>query len=288
MIWNAEKLLRNKEKAMKKIAKETSWGDLYPVLKATKDDDIRRLLVKRLHDLNPDSMHQIYIEWRNDDVIREAIFDVTDDEGTLFRMATNPRKCPEAVDRLKRQDHLVSVINQFREQKNEEYALRALRRIEDPALLRQLAADRYQSDGVRRECVRRLSESPEEVYRMAVSGEGCLPAVDLLDQEFLLRLAMDKDADPYIRSDVVQRIEDEEQIFRIGEAARAQGSLPVLKAAAGRLSDPKRRCALGIHNFVPEGKEYAEHCGDTRFVYQDLRCTVCGKVHQDLVESYKF
>ena len=288
MIWNVEKLLRNKEKAMRKIAREKSWGDLYRVLQAAKDDDIKRLLVERMHELRPEYIYDIYLAWRNDAVVREAIFKVTDDEATLFRMATFDVKCTEALDRLKWPEHLIAVVKQFHTRESEEYALRALRRIEDRAALRQFADDRYQSAGVRRECVRRLAESQEDIYRMTAAGEGCLPAVELLDQEHLIRLAQDKAVEQYIRVDAVERIDDEEQLYGIGEAARSQGDGEVLKAAAGRLSDPKRRCALGVHEWAPVGKQYSEQNGDTRYIYQDLRCAVCGKTVQDMVDDYKF
>ena len=288
MIWNAEKLLQDKEKAIRKIAKENSWGDLYNLLKAAKDDDVRRLLVQRMHALNPGGMYDVWLAWRDDAAVRGAIFDVTDDEAALFRMAVHPDTCPEAVDRLKWQEHLVAVVKQFRGGKSEEYALRALRRIEDRAALRQFADDRFQSDGVRRECVRRLAASQEDVCRMAAAGEGCLPALDLLDREHLIRLAGDRAVPSGVRVGAVERIGDEEQVFRIGEAARSQGDGEVLKAAARCQSDPKRRCALGVHDFVPVGETYGRQDGDTRYVCRDLRCAVCGIVVQDTADEYKF
>lgn len=288
MILNAEKLLQNKEKAMRKITGEKNAGDLYGVLKAAKDDDIRRLTVERIHELRPGSMYDLYLTWGNDAVIRETILRVTDDEQTLFRIAMHPGTCPEAVDRLKWQEHLIAVVRQFGNPDTREYALRALRRIEDRTALRQLAEDPFRPDSVRRECVRLLAESQEDICRMAAEGEGCLPALELLDQEHLIRLARDKTVRPEIRTEAAGRVDDEEELFGIGETARSQGNGEVLKAAAGRLSDPKRRCALGVHDFVPAGKQYGGQNGDWRYIYQDMRCTVCGETVKKTVNDYRF
>ena len=51
MILNPDRLLRNKEKALKKIAREKSYGDVRQLLDRTQDDDIRRAVATRMIEL---------------------------------------------------------------------------------------------------------------------------------------------------------------------------------------------------------------------------------------------
>lgn len=327
MILNPDRLLRNKEKALKKIAREKSYGDVRQLLDRTQDDDIRRAVATRMIELRPDAAMALVLN-PNEAVGRVAL-EAIDSQDDLVKVATNPG-CElgirlQALDRLDSDRVVLAAIDACKTSHNgaavvmndfdrERVMLNAVRKLNDRNALRQIAFDDDAGFEVRLAALESMGASSEELFQMA--AEGCWPAVQLLDQDALarlVRLAVEQ-AEPLgfsvcIETDgqmqwiqkksskkpiassavaAIRRVEDDELAFTLALECMQIGELELIpKLVSDRFDDQSRRCQLGVHDYKCLGHDH-EHYGEHITEYDIYECQCCKHRYNKETDYWKW
>ena len=327
MILSPNRLLRNKEKALRKIPREKNYYNVSQLLDRAQDGDIKRAAATRMIELDPDVVWGLI--YHSDDVVSQAALETIDSQGGLVRAAAEPR-CSlgirlQALDRIDGDSYVLEFMEASRTNRfgggvvrNDfdigDVILHAVRKLNDRNALKQIALDVYWSDKVRLAALERMGASPEELYNLAT--EGCLAAVPLLDQDALvclIREAVEK-ATPLMFRDsgaaaryrdrvekegrkptiadsaieAIQRIEDDELAFTLARECMNNGELKLIpKIVADRFDDQPRRCQLGVHDFKYV-EHYHTHYGEHITEYDVYKCSCCGQKKDEETAYWKW